>query len=246
MNYRIFSSLTIGLGLLFCGVSLAQETASTGPGEGGQTFASVTERYSAGSINSTELADQALEDVRRQRASVAAQYAQDEALCYEKFFVTACTDAAKERRRSALKQLETIEVEANAYHRRARVEQRDRALRDRQAKQEAESPERTAAGNRTDEPGAAASRRDIADVESKARDVASVPAAEPTRNYNTERAVQHANDQERKREKEEVEAQKRAKNIRAYEKKQQRALERQREIAARKEVEAREPASKGQ
>jgi colicin import membrane protein len=229
MSYRITSSILLSLGLLCASSGNAQESAVSAKADGSETLTSVMERYPSGAIDSVEVADRALEDIKRQRSVVETQFAQNEASCYEKFFVTACMDGAKERRRKAMKQLESIEVEANSYNRRARAEKREQALRDRQAKQ-AEQPDTQATANAN----APAGSGDIADVERRARKASSEPRTTPAKTYNTERAAQHAQELAQEKEKERADTQKRMENIRAYEKKQQRSLERQREIAEEK------------
>jgi colicin import membrane protein len=245
MNHHVISSIALGLAFLISLPAFAQTSDTPAPTDATESFARVIERYTSGTITSTEVADVALEDVKRQRAEVNARFAEDEAICYKKFFVTSCMDAAKDRRRAALKQLSAIEVEANAYNRRARVEQKDQALRERQAKQEAKAAERQ--DNQTPGKGSAApaSPQDIADLENRSRQMTDVPAAAPAKNYNTERAAQHKEELTQDRAKEIAEAKKREENIKAYERKQQRSLERQREIAARKEEKDRERAAKG-
>lgn len=236
MKLRITPSVLIAMCLLFSGSGSAQESVSSEAVDNARTFSSVIERYPSGAITSTETAAQALADVKQQSALIETQFAENEAACYEKFFVTFCLDKAKQRRRMALKQLESIEVEANAYNRRARVEERDQALRERQAKQEARASERADTQAKDENLSAPASPGDISDVEAQARQASSAPSAVPAKNYNRERAAQHAQDLAKEKEQERAEAQKRAENIRAYEKKQQRSLERQREIAAEKEA----------
>ncbi len=235
MDFRIKFSVALSLGLLFSMPGHAQDASVAETANGGPALLSTVERYSAGAINSTDVADQALEDVKRERALVEARFAQDEAICYEKFFLTSCMDAAKDRRRDALRQLRSIEVEANAYNRRARVEQRDQALRERQTKQEARASERTTSQNPDDKAGKPATPDTITELESRAKQAAA-PDAAPSGKYNSERSAQHAQEQAQQREKELAEVQKREANIRAYEKKQQRSLERQREIAAKREA----------
>jgi colicin import membrane protein len=243
MTHCIISSVAIGLAVLASLSASAQESNATASSDAEQTVASVVERYAPGSITSTEIADRALADVKRQHSSVEARFAEDEAICYRKFFVTSCMDAAKDRRRLALKQLNTIEVEANAYNRRARVDEKDRALRERQAKQGAKAVERADTDESDTQHQAPATPQDIAEIESRARQATSAPsAAAPTENYNVERAARHGDAQRQDHEKETAEAKKREENIKAFEKKQQHALERQREIAAKKmEKEQKQP-----
>jgi len=102
----------------------------------------LVKRYPAGSIQSIEVADQALEEVSRARAGTEALFAEDERACYSKFFATSCLQNAKERRRYALAQLRRIEVEAGGFKRHARVLARDRDLAEKQMKDELEAPQR--------------------------------------------------------------------------------------------------------
>lgn len=102
----------------------------------------LVKRYPAGSIQSIEMADQALEEVSRARADTEALFAEDERACYPKFFATSCLENAKERRRHVLAQLRRIEVEAGGFKRHARVLARDRDLAEKQMKDELEAPQR--------------------------------------------------------------------------------------------------------
>lgn len=92
----------------------------------GTTAESISARYPEGSINSVEIADQALSEVRTERPTIRKQLAVDERDCYERFFTNRCLSRVEERERSALEQLRRVEVEANAFKRRERVEQRDK------------------------------------------------------------------------------------------------------------------------
>jgi len=87
---------------------------------------------------SVEQADQRLAAVARERAAIEARYAEREAVCYEKFFVNHCLDDAKERRRVALVAQRNIEIEAERFKRRTKVEERDRELAAAEAAYKAE------------------------------------------------------------------------------------------------------------
>lgn len=100
------------------------------------------ERFPEGSIASVDAAEQALRELATERAAAQARYAAEERACHSEFFMTACMDKARERRRQAVLPLEALEVEANRYLRQHRAAERDRALAERRA--EAEQREREA------------------------------------------------------------------------------------------------------
>lgn len=83
-------------------------------------------------IASVAEADRLLKDVEAQRGSINARYRDEEARCLTRFFVTSCIDDAKERRRVGLRSIRSIEVQANAFKRSFKAEQRDRQLQQKQ------------------------------------------------------------------------------------------------------------------
>lgn len=95
-------------------------------------------------FTSVDQADDALRDIKRQRADTEVQYTQDKAACTPAFFMTRCLDAARERRRAALARLRPLEIEANTFKRRERVVERDKVLEEKRlkAEQEAQLPPR--------------------------------------------------------------------------------------------------------
>lgn len=190
----------------------------------------VAQRYPAGSIANVETADKALADADRERKLVDARYMQEQADCYPKFFTTACLDEAKERHRAALAQLRSVEVEANAFKRKAKVIERDRSLEERRAQDEADA-KRRALSVRPEQPA----ERDGA-PENTTRNDNAAPLPD--------RVEQHRAKMEQERRQEAADAQKREENIRKYEKKVQDAQERQREVAARKAEKERKRAEK--
>ncbi|CAN5462282.1 hypothetical protein BH11PSE11_BH11PSE11_03830 [soil metagenome] len=97
---------------------------------------------SAGSIQSIDDADQALSEAAKSRTEIEAQYLRDQRECQPKFFTTRCLDDAKERRRSAIAKIRTIEIDANSYKRRDRVVERDKALEERRIKDASGEQER--------------------------------------------------------------------------------------------------------
>ncbi len=96
--------------------------------------AEIAERYPSGAIDSVTAADMALREVKRQRALIDTQHVKQEEACMPNFFTNNCLDHARESRRKALAILRPIEIEANAFKRRARVEERDRELAAKQPK----------------------------------------------------------------------------------------------------------------
>lgn len=106
-----------------CGQHDVAASSSVDCGHASSVRSSVT-----GAIHSVAEADLALVEAAENRLRVAAQFAKDERACYEKFFVTSCLDRAKEQRRNMLSTIRSVEIEANAFKRRARVEERDKKL----------------------------------------------------------------------------------------------------------------------
>lgn len=94
--------------------------------------------------HSVEQADARLGQVKKDREVVEAEFNASERICYEKFFVNACLDEAKEQRRLRLAELRAVEVEASYFKRRNAVEMRDRDLEDRAQKDAAEAAYRAA------------------------------------------------------------------------------------------------------
>ena len=101
---------------------------------------------------SVEEAARRLEAVKAARLRIEAEYAASEQICYAKFFVNNCLDAAKEKRRGELAQQNAVEVEAEYFQRKARVDQRDRDVA--QAVKEFEASEAVRAAQPAQEPRA--------------------------------------------------------------------------------------------
>jgi colicin import membrane protein len=181
---------------------------------------SVVQRYPAGSIQSVDAADHALAAVLKERSAIEAQFVARERACYPKFFTTACLNAAQEHRRSALAEIRVVEVEANAFKRRAKVAQRDKDLEDKRVEVEAEAEATKRAQQRQDKEIAAAKKME--DGTQKAK-------------KSPDRMTQHQEKLKRMQAEEAANAQKRANNVAAHEKKVRDAEARQREVAAKKE-----------
>lgn len=200
---------------IFVSCALAQQAASD-----------VTVRYPAGSIRSVAQADAALADMVKERAGIEAHHAAEVQVCSPKFFATACIDEAKERRRKALIQLRSIEIEAHAVKRQARVDARDEALAERRAKEEADRQERQ---RRQQEQENALLSTDASDEEASVQAERKARAGEiPDRSKKHEARLRQV------RAKDASDAEKRAENVAAYEKKVQAAQKRQQQVLDRK------------
>jgi colicin import membrane protein len=69
-----------------------------------------------------------LAQVAAARAAIEGAYGASERVCYTKFFVNNCLDAAKEKRRADLVLQAAIEDEAEYYKRKVAVDERDREV----------------------------------------------------------------------------------------------------------------------
>lgn len=207
---------TLLAAILFVPVAHAQSAAEAPVGtERPLSAARLQERYPAGTIKTTDTADQALAEVAKVRVGVDAQYADAERDCYPRFFVSACMDKAKEQRRQALAQVRQVEVEADALKRRARVEQRDKALEEKSGKADSKL---------LSEP--ILKEKSTAVVEPK-------PPA-PPKAASPDRVAKHQAKMKRIAEKDAAKARESAENIAAHEKKVAESEARQKEIAAKR------------
>lgn len=94
------------------------------------------ERYPAGSIQTVERANLALEDVNRERVLTQESFLDAKDDCLQRFFVSSCLNKAKETKRQAKKIIRTVEVEANAFLRKDKADERDRGVAERQRQAE--------------------------------------------------------------------------------------------------------------
>ncbi|HEY0662109.1 MAG TPA: hypothetical protein VGD21_12415 [Lysobacter sp.] len=144
-------------------------------------------------------ADRKLAAATAQRAAIETEFASSEQLCYDKFFVNDCLDKAREKRRSELAVVRSVEIEAEYFLRKEKADARDRALAQSQKEFEAEAAER------------AANPRPMRVVEE--------PGPPPQAPGQVNREKANAAKLKRIAEKEQAEAGERAKNVAAYEKK---------------------------
>lgn len=89
-------------------------------------------RYPAGSIQTVPQASAALSEVSATRKEVEDDYTLTRNACLEKFFMSICFDRAKDRRRQALAAIRKVEIEASAYLRKEKADERDRGVAERQ------------------------------------------------------------------------------------------------------------------
>ncbi|HTH44715.1 MAG TPA: hypothetical protein VL528_06510 [Oxalicibacterium sp.] len=185
------------------------------------------QRYPADSIQSEDAAKDALKEVDAARAHIDARYALEQRACYPKFFTTSCLDKATERRRKDLAVVRPIEVEANAYMRKARVVERDRKLAEKAAENEADAAQRMQQSQQQD----GAARNESEDQ----HDAMSKEAQRKKRAEDAARkqADYAAREQERKAHAAK-DAQERAENVEKYNKKVREAEMRQQEVAKKK------------
>jgi colicin import membrane protein len=206
----------------------AVQPAAAGPQD-------LARKYPAGSIASVEQADRAIVEVQEERKEVEAHYADAEYACYSKFFSSPCVDKAREARRVALSQIGPIEVEAKAYKRRDTVARRDKLLDDQRAKEANEAPAR-AEQAKINEQKAAKKAADVAARQAApekapgGRKPATPRGDTPPKTDGRDRIAEHEAKMEKAREQDAADAEKRAKNIADFERKQQESLERQRRV----------------
>jgi colicin import membrane protein len=186
----------------------------------GQVREKLTDRFPPGSIRSVEHADGALSEAAVERAEIEARYLAEEQACHPDFFTTSCIQKAKERRRIALSALRPIELEANAFKRKARVTERDQALAERLEKDEKQRLER--AGRVTASEGEAVDSSSNVSAEKSQTANSPVPEKQP------------APKAPRQKTENRLSVEQRAANVAAYEKKRREAVERQQKVAQRK------------
>ncbi len=96
--------------------------------------AELVARYPAKSIASVRQADTALDEVKPVREHIERLYRDEQADCYERFLVSSCLAEARDKRRKSLQAVRRVEVEAKAFLRKDKADERDRAVAERQAK----------------------------------------------------------------------------------------------------------------
>ncbi len=198
-------------------------------------------RYPANRIDSVVMADRALAEAADARAVLAAKYAAEEGACYSKFFTNACIDSAKERQRLGLAAIRPIELEASAFKRKARVQERDQELAEKQnkaqAKEQAEAPERLRLQQENQQ-------RLTQRADQAARETAQQQAKQASHDGRgpDPRVQQHAEKLRRQQAEDAASQPEREKNIAAYQEKVRQAGERQKKLAEKRAKKAAERA----
>ncbi len=123
---RMFSRLFACMALL-CAVAGVQAAENEPAAE--QALAAA---FPAQSIDTVERADAARQAVADARIEVARRFASEKSACYDRFFVSSCLVDVRNRERQANKVVRRVEVEANAFLRRERAAERDRAVAQRE------------------------------------------------------------------------------------------------------------------
>lgn len=164
--------------------------------------------------HSVAQASQRLEQVQKERAAIEANYAESERACYERFFVNHCLNKVKEGRRVALANQRAIEIEASHFLRQARVDERDRAMAEADARYKEEEA------------------RFAAEPPPPPRETTEAPPPRPA--PVAERIAKHNEKMREVEARERADASKRAANVAAYNKRKAEAEARQREVARRK------------
>lgn len=164
---------------------LAAEGAVTGA-------ALLSSEYPAGSIRTDAAADDALLRAGTAREEAESKFADEERVCYSRFFVNACISDAKEERHLALSQIKRVEIEANVFKRAAKVKEHDRMAAEKASEERSLQV--------SSEPKAADER--VAEHEEKLKEIEEKELAEaPQRAHNVEvyeEKVKEAEERKRK------------------------------------------------
>lgn len=195
-------------------------------------------RHPLGSVSSVAGADDVLTDVTKARAEVELRNLNEQRVCYKKFFTNHCLNAAKEQRRLALKQIRPLEVEANAYKRRATADDRDKALAEQQAKNDISAP-KLQQDQKEKESSIARKAKERGEKDAAVTANTKLHAGEAEK-----RVSDNANKLHTIQQNETAKASERAANRAAFIKKGQDAAARQREVADKKAEKARGLAEK--
>lgn len=178
-------------------------------------------RYPKGAIDSVTIADRALAEATEARSRIEARYREEEHACHTKFFVTACMEEAKERRRNAISPIRPVELEAAAFKRKQRVVLRDQALETRQAQDKGQSVLPTINRNSGGH----------AEAQEAVRETAAAGSMQKAQENAQDRQALHAARLRQRQEEDSRNAAQRAKNIAAYQAKLRASEERQKRVA---------------
>ncbi len=195
-------------------------------------------RHNAEKIQSADQAEQILQEGEALRQQVEARYLAQQNECYDRFFVSSCLEKAAEQHRGALERIRPLEIEANVWKRRTKVEERDRNLELQREHDQEEARQRAEQQRQRQAETAEKMQRKAQEGQA---------AVEKSRLHEGEadrRAAEHAARLKQREQDEAAKAGERAKNIAEYEQKKRESEARQREIAADKAEKARQKAAK--
>ncbi|GAC1317683.1 MAG: hypothetical protein NVSMB28_05520 [Collimonas sp.] len=228
----------LGVAALLLTLSASVQAADAELKPVAEPAAELTARYPLETLNSVETANRALTDVANAKAEVEARDLEQRRVCYAKFFVNHCLDAAKEQRRLAMKAIRPIDITANAFLRKDRADERDKALEVHNAGQPAEAAQKAQDQKEKELSNADKVRQGAA----REKEVAS-----NTRKHLGEadkRVADHNAKVKKAQQDEAAKASQRTANVTAFEKKAQDSAARQREVAANKAAKAKDLANK--
>jgi hypothetical protein len=94
-----------------------------------KTIVELDASYASGTILSSVAADKALTEAEIAQEELQIWFLQEEANCYERFFVTACLNKNKLKKRNYQSILQRITVEAKAFQRKEHIDQIDADLK---------------------------------------------------------------------------------------------------------------------
>ena len=231
--------------LLGMAAALLTLSASAQAADTAEPLKSVTEpatelaaRYPLESLTTVETANLAVTDVANAKAEVEARDLEQRRACYQKFFMNHCLDLAKDQRRLAMKTIRPVDITANAFLRRDRADERDRALEIHdagmpvEAAQKAQDQKEKELSNAEKVKQGAAKEKEVAANTAK-------HAGEADK-----RVADHNARVKKAQEDEAAKAQQRIDNAAAFERKAQESAARQREVAANKAQKTKDLAAK--
>lgn len=173
----------------------------------------VLDHFPAGSIDSVNKADQALEVIRIEKANIKARLYNEKLECNKKFFVYWCYEEAEDRRNIDWQALHMLEVEARRFKRSDDIRQRDLTADGRRAESETNMPQ-YAENVAAHEARVKRVQERIAEREAASRGVTSTPGEKHEGNLMTPAE--------------------KAENVREYQAKQEEAIRRQGRVQRKK------------
>lgn len=181
-----------------------------------------------GSIHSVDEADQLLQQVAQQRQQIEVQNAIRQNACYDRFFVSACLAKVGEQHRVALSLANQVEIDANVYKRRAKVEERDQNL---------EAQRRLDIQDREDRARQQAAREASSAEKMRQHEQDAKSAAQREQQFEgaaQQRVIEHQLREQRRAAGEAAAAAQRAENVRKFNQKGLDAAKRQQAVAQKK------------